>query len=165
MACASLAWLTFSKAQAHAGCMLHTDSMKCPNCGTISEWDTLRCVCGYDAERRSKAACKPVDKASTPVEPVEVRYAPARRVGRSVVGTAAQTVAAIGILAFAGCALLMLFVGGIIVTILGGGSGNDAFLSPFAMVFGVPVVCGILLIGGVWFALHRLSNYKPPKIP
>ena len=132
--------------------------MKCPKCGFITDWDTLRCPCGYDSERQVKTKAKPVEDSKTEGPFCGVRTQPL-----SGVGTAIKVIWGICVLGFVACAVLCLLFLFFFATVGGAIGKNDGpHYAPFLLLIALPVGGGLLLIGGIWFSLSRLSKYTPP---
>ena len=84
---------------------------------------------------------------------------------RSVVGTAIKSIWVISVLGLAACALayfLFLFFVATVASGVGRNDGSD--YTPLLLLFGLPIACFGLLIGGVLFLLLRPYKPKPPKM-
>jgi len=121
--------------------------MKCPNCGNITNWDTLQCPCGFDGEHPA-----PPPPSAAPHEPLQ-RVPQLPILGRAILsflwagGVIVVTLAA-------GYYFLCAGIGGSI------GTPDGAGKLPFQLLFLSPLAAVVLMIGGI-FCIFSWQSPSP----
>jgi len=122
--------------------------MKCPNCGNVTNWDTLQCSCGYDAEH-------PAEAAPTTGTPAPVQYAPPHSlpvmIGLSVIWT--------GIIGLGAIVVFCVGLVGVVILSLRNGHNSYEFFGVLFLL--VLVAAVVLLIGGI----HSITAWRPKPSP
>jgi hypothetical protein len=128
--------------------------MKCPNCGYVTNWDTLQCPCGYDAEKPVRATAA----RELPVPPDESRpQSPAMAI--SAVLIAIWVVLVIVLTAGAAVFFFFVFAG----TSIGANDGANRL--PALLVWMSPAAGALLMAGGVWFIVRLGSPRGSRRAP
>jgi hypothetical protein len=116
--------------------------VKCPRCGSITNWDSLQCSCGYDAEWADPATAE--SAALPPIRPTSLG-----RIVLKLLLCLVWSVVAIALSAGAMWFLFLLFVGSSIGV-------NDGANRVPGLILVLTPIAGVLAIAGCcWFIVRR----------